>query len=57
LGWDTVLPEDQIHAIPVQGTHLSMMADPYIQMLGQSLLEAIRSATESSRALKAAGQS
>jgi amino acid adenylation domain-containing protein len=57
LGWDTVLPEDQIHAIPVQGTHLSMMADPYIQMLGQTLSEAIRSATESSRVLKATRQS
>jgi amino acid adenylation domain-containing protein len=44
LGWDTVLPTSQIHAIPVQGTHFSMVTSPYIQILGQQLSGAMRNA-------------
>jgi amino acid adenylation domain-containing protein len=51
LGWNAVLPENQIRAIPVQGTHVSMMATPNIEMLGQAVSCAIRNIALDSRAL------
>jgi amino acid adenylation domain-containing protein len=51
LGWNAVLPENQIRAIPVQGTHVSMMATPNIEMLGQAVSCAIRNIALDSRPL------
>src|SRR5262249_14082769 len=42
LGWNAVLPEDRIRATTVPGTHMSMMATPNIEMLGNALSRAIR---------------
>jgi thioesterase domain-containing protein len=42
LGWNAVLPEDRIRATTVPGTHMSMMAAPDIEMLGNALSRAIR---------------
>jgi arthrofactin-type cyclic lipopeptide synthetase C len=41
LGWDSVLPEQQIERTPVPGHHHSMMSDPHVAVLGQALSKAI----------------
>ena len=46
LGWDSVLSERQIRLICVPGTHKTMMRGPNIQILGNMLVRAIRSAEE-----------
>jgi thioesterase domain-containing protein/aryl carrier-like protein len=42
LGWDQMLPLDQIVVVPVPGTHTSMMEPPCIAQLGLSVSEALR---------------
>jgi len=49
--WDTVLPQNQIHVIPVPGTHQSMMQDQNIEVLGKALSFAIRKAKDESLSL------
>jgi amino acid adenylation domain-containing protein len=44
LGWIGILTEAQIRAIPVPGTHLSMMDRPHVDELGRALAEAVRTA-------------
>jgi len=46
LGWNTVLPENQIRVTQVPGTHLTMMEKPNIELLGQVLSNAVRNVTE-----------
>jgi thioesterase domain-containing protein len=41
LGWDSILPLEQIQIIPVAGTHLTMMELPNIEPLGVALSTAI----------------
>jgi amino acid adenylation domain-containing protein len=44
LGWDSVLPEQQIQLTPVPGSHHTMMEDPQVGVLGQALSQAIAQA-------------
>ncbi len=57
LGWNTILPETQIRAIPVPGTHFSMMATPNIETLGQAMSHAICGAARDSGDLGEMGSS
>jgi len=41
LGWNSILPENQLRVTPIAGTHLTMMDDPNIIALGRALSEAI----------------
>jgi arthrofactin-type cyclic lipopeptide synthetase C len=51
LGWDSVLPEQQIELIPVPGDHQTMMEDPNIAILGKALSHAIAQAGDSHQPL------
>jgi amino acid adenylation domain-containing protein len=42
LGWDQLLPLDQIVLVPVPGTHTSMMEPPCIGHVGRAVSEALR---------------
>jgi thioesterase domain-containing protein len=44
-GWSECLPESQIRAISIPGTHHTMMIRPHIEVLGQVLSAAIRNAS------------
>jgi arthrofactin-type cyclic lipopeptide synthetase C len=48
-GWNAILPSARICVNPIPGTHLSMLAVPNVEILGQSLTQAIRSAPASSK--------
>jgi thioesterase domain-containing protein len=46
LGWDSVMPEQQIQLIPVPGSHYTMMSDPdNIEALGRAISDAIAQAS------------
>jgi thioesterase domain-containing protein len=42
LGWDAVVPEGLLRMIPVPGTHFSMMSEPHLKTVAQSLSQALR---------------
>lgn len=42
LGWQQILPDDQIRLTTIPGDHLSLMENPRIETLGQALSSAIR---------------
>lgn len=44
-GWNAVLPSTRIRVKRIQGTHLSMLAAPNIELLGQALVQAVRTAS------------
>jgi thioesterase domain-containing protein len=44
LGWNAALPERQIRVVHIPGTHLSIMTQPTIAVLGQALSFAIQGA-------------
>jgi thioesterase domain-containing protein/aryl carrier-like protein len=41
LGWNQVVPESQIHVVPVPGTHVSLMQAPQNENLGKALSTAL----------------
>jgi arthrofactin-type cyclic lipopeptide synthetase C len=41
MGWQLLLPMDQIVIVPVPGTHSSVMEPPHIQHLGRAVSEAL----------------
>jgi amino acid adenylation domain-containing protein len=43
LGWDGILPKDQIRRISVPGTHLSMVEPPNVEVLGSALSRSLLS--------------
>jgi len=45
MGWDTILPKNQIKRIQVPGNHFTMMETPHINVLGQTLSLAIAQAS------------
>jgi arthrofactin-type cyclic lipopeptide synthetase C len=46
LWWNECLPEDQIRAMFASGTHVTMMTQPHIEVLGQALSTAIRNVSK-----------
>jgi amino acid adenylation domain-containing protein len=42
MGWQELLPLDQIVVVPVSGTHTSMMEPPHIWHVGRTVSEALR---------------
>jgi len=45
LGWDAIVPDHLLKIIPVPGTHHSMMVSPNVEVLGQTLSQAIDNAS------------
>jgi thioesterase domain-containing protein/aryl carrier-like protein len=45
LGWQTVLPAEQVRLISVPGNHLTMMEAPHNALLGEALSRALAQAT------------
>ncbi|MDW6002056.1 non-ribosomal peptide synthetase [Vibrio mangrovi] len=41
LGWDRVLPEENIHCVTVPGTHYELVSAPYVEKVGDSISQAI----------------
>jgi arthrofactin-type cyclic lipopeptide synthetase C len=52
LGWANVLPESQIHTVPVPGTHFSVMIPPQIETLGSSLSVALRQSSTTKKPIQ-----
>ncbi|HEX2327661.1 MAG TPA: amino acid adenylation domain-containing protein [Candidatus Angelobacter sp.] len=52
LGWDAVLPTQQIETISVPGNHMSMMAEPNIDVLGQVVWNSVRHSSGQSSHLR-----
>ena len=44
-GWNECLPEDKIRAVYTGGTHFSMMQEPHVKLLGQTLSTAVRNSS------------
>jgi amino acid adenylation domain-containing protein len=40
-GWNQVLPASQIHVIPVEGSHMTMIQEPYVDRLSAAMSHAI----------------
>jgi thioesterase domain-containing protein len=51
LGWNAVVPRDQLRMIQIAGTHHSMMQRPNVEVLGQTLSRAVRRVTADSTKL------
>ena len=45
-GWDTIVPQELIRVVPMQGTHSSIMGSPNIERLGNALSQALRRSTD-----------
>lgn len=49
LGWDAILPENQIRSIPISGNHHSMFKPPHVETFGSALTLAMREAAHESQ--------